>query len=278
MKKFLIIIISFLVVLLSFFFYQNSDSVKIKEAIKTINTFAITTELESENFFEIYPSLNGIGRFNYWKLIDLKIENEKIFLNSNDEITIPCIFSDSKKAIFIISKKNTGEIMKSKGFLSNNEYLCQYLDNIRAINHLDYDVSIHNSCKRNEKEFESIVNGVLKKTIDNITMEKGSKMTNSYNIHSSGVIVIKNNNPIDFTNGDIQLYCNFYNRKKELISREELFIISTPLPKFSTRSYEIYSAPVSKTYNLSSEINRDFIKKYVSENARGSNGYYSFNL
>ena len=63
MKKFLIIIISFLVVLLSFFFYQNSDSVKIKEAIKTINTFAITTELESENFFEIYPKTLNIAFF-----------------------------------------------------------------------------------------------------------------------------------------------------------------------------------------------------------------------
>jgi hypothetical protein len=278
MRKYIIIIISFLVVLLSFFLYQNSDSVKIKEAIKTINTFAITSELESENFFKIYPSLNGIGRFNYWKLIDLKIEDEKIFLNSNDEITIPCVFSDSKKAIFIISKKNTGEIIKSKGFISNDEYLCQYLENIRAINYLDYDVSIHNSCKKNEKEFDSIVDDVLKTTTNNITMEKGSKMTNSYNISSSGVIVVKNNNPMGFTHGDIQLYCNFYNQKEELISRQELSIILTSLPNFSIRSYEIYSAPVSKKYNLSIQINRDFIKKYVSENARGSNGHYSFNL
>ena len=266
------------VLLLSFFFYQNSDSVKIKEAIKTINTFAITAELKTEKFYKIYPSLNGIGRFSYWKLTDLKIENEKIFLNSNDEITIPCTFSDSKKAIFIISKKNTGEIIKSKGFVSNDEYLCQYLENIRAINISDYDVSIHNICKKHEEEFESIVNDIFRKTTDNITMENGSKMTNAFDISSSGVIIVKNNNPIDFTYGDIQLYCNFYNRKKELISRKKLYISSTPLPKFSTRSYEIYSAPVLKTYNLSAEINRDFIKKYVSENAKGSNGFYSFNL
>ena len=39
-KYILFFVLGICVLLLSFFFYQNSDSVKIKEAIKTINTLS----------------------------------------------------------------------------------------------------------------------------------------------------------------------------------------------------------------------------------------------
>ena len=275
-NKIYVIGLGILILFFSYLLYQGSDSIKIKQAVKTVKGFSITTTVQTEGIWKFYPSLETIGKFNYWPLNNLQIETDKIYINSNDEIFIPCIVSEFRNIVFVISRKNTSEIIKSKGFINNNEYLCEYLKNIRAINTYDYDISIYNVCKNYESEFETLVNNITNKMKNNIRIKRNN-ISGSYGFYS-GSIVIENKNSIGFSYGDIKLYCDFLDRNKELISRNEINIILTPLNASSEVSYDIHIAPAHRFIRVNSEINRDFIKKYVSENAEGINGLYSFNL
>jgi hypothetical protein len=238
---------------------------------------AFVDELNMENFRsakDIYPGLDSINRYNV--LSNFQITSSSIKSNDPSSVTVMGDYGmgEFRKPIQFTVGMN-GErkpfISKSKGLSHFYESpLYNALKRSGCLSNIESDAVIHQECLRKGDKFESLVNQWKEQIERGIVFEKtGSQLTNNYNIHITGELMLRNTTNVNVPRYSYDIYIVLYDRNGQLVHSSKYDFNNDPIMANQLHQISIYSLDYSRSFKSYSALVRikddSFLREYLSQ-------------
>jgi hypothetical protein len=238
---------------------------------------AFVDELNMENFNsakDIYPGLDSINRYNV--LSNFQVTSSSIKSNDPNSVTVMGDYGigEYRKPIqFSIGMNGEGDpfISKSKGLSHFYESpLYNALKRSGCLSNIESDAIIHQECLRKSKKFESLVNQWKEQIERGIVFEKtGSQLTNNYNIHITGELMLRNTTNVNVPSYSYDIYIILYDRNGQMIHSSKYDFNNDPILANQLHQISIYSLDYSRSFKSYSAVVRikddKFLREYLSQ-------------
>lgn len=252
-----------------------SEEERKKSAEALVRSFA--DELNMQNFQsakDIYPGLDSINQYN---------------VLSNFKVTSSTLKSDDPNCVTVMGDYGIGEYRKpiqfsiglnseGKPFISKSKGLSHFyesplynaLKRSGCLTNIESDAVIHQECLRKGDKFESLVNQWKEQIERGIVFEKtGSQLTNNYNIHITGELMLRNTTNINVPQYCYDIFIILYDRNGQMVHSSKYDFNNDPLLANQLHQISIYSLDYSRSFKSYSAIVRikddNFLREYLSQ-------------
>ncbi|WP_370390225.1 hypothetical protein [uncultured Winogradskyella sp.] len=271
-------------VLIFLLFNCQTEEQKKREAEEIVQALISNIQIDNyKSIYELYPSFKNLEG-EYWKYKSVEITSTMLKDDGTIEIFAK---SNNNQLYFVLDKINKGyKVVQSKGLSAYfNSNIYKYSKNIGCIGLNESDIDIGRICKKNETEFNAIVQSLKKRIEENTFLENHSltKYGGYYgsNQYVSGDIIVKNGSRFTIPGHSYHIYVKFLDKNDNELYKYKHYNNYFDIPFNSSESLGIME-DIEKNYNKVDVelviLNTNFLENILGEHSKGSSCNYNYNL